>query len=79
MHVQLDKKLVTLSSYNPAYPPTQYHRDEFNWIFPVASVIKHLRKKWGQLNRLFSALSAFATLDGLKMSNPVFADGGVAQ
>jgi len=22
MHVQLDKKLITLSSYNPAYPPT---------------------------------------------------------
>jgi phage repressor protein C with HTH and peptisase S24 domain len=45
MHVQLDKNLVILSSYNPAYPPTEYHRDEFHWIFPVAAVIKQLRRK----------------------------------
>jgi phage repressor protein C with HTH and peptisase S24 domain len=45
MHVQLDKNLVKLSSYNPAYPPTEYHRDEFNWIFPVATIIKQLRRK----------------------------------
>jgi SOS-response transcriptional repressor LexA len=45
MHVQLDKNLVKLSSYNPAYPPTEYHRDEFNWIFPVATIIKQLRRR----------------------------------
>jgi SOS-response transcriptional repressor LexA len=45
MHVQLDKNLVKLSSYNPAYPPTEYHRDEFNWIFPVASILKQLRRR----------------------------------
>jgi len=45
MHVQLDKDLVTLSSYNPAYPPTEYRRDEFHWIFPVASIIKQLRRR----------------------------------
>jgi phage repressor protein C with HTH and peptisase S24 domain len=45
MHVQLDKKLVKLSSYNPAYPPTEYHRDEFNWIYPVAAIIKQLRRR----------------------------------
>ena len=45
MHVQLDKNLVKLSSYNPAYPPTEYHRDEFHWIFPVAVIIKQLRRK----------------------------------
>jgi phage repressor protein C with HTH and peptisase S24 domain len=45
MHVQLDKNLVKLSSYNPAYPPTEYHRDEFHWIYPVAAVIKQLRRK----------------------------------
>lgn len=45
MHVQLDKHLVTLSSYNPAYPPMEYHRDDFHWIFPVATVIKQLRKR----------------------------------
>jgi SOS-response transcriptional repressor LexA len=45
MHAQLDKKLVKLSSYNPAYPPTEYHRDEFHWIFPVAAIIKQLRRR----------------------------------
>ena len=45
MHVQLDKKLVKLSSYNPAYPSTEYHRDEFHWIFPVAAMIKQLRRR----------------------------------
>ena len=45
MHVQLDKNLVKLSSYNPAYPPTEYHRDEFNWIYPVASIVKQLRRR----------------------------------
>jgi phage repressor protein C with HTH and peptisase S24 domain len=45
MHVQLDKNLVKLSSYNPAYPPTEYHRDEFHWIYPVASVFRELRRR----------------------------------
>ena len=45
MHVQLDKNLITLSSYNPAYPPMQRHRDQFNWMVSVASVVKQLRKK----------------------------------
>jgi repressor LexA len=45
MHVQLDKNLVKLSSYNPAYPSTEYHRDEFHWIFPVAEIIKQLRRR----------------------------------
>ena len=45
MHVQLDKNLVKLSSYNPAYPPTEYHRDEFHWIFPVAAIVKQLRRR----------------------------------
>jgi SOS-response transcriptional repressor LexA len=45
MHVQLDRNLVKLSSYNPAYPPTEYRRDEFHWIFPVATIIKQLRRR----------------------------------
>ena len=45
MHVQLDKNLIKLSSYNPAYPPTEYHRDEFHWVFPVATIIKQLRRR----------------------------------
>ena len=45
MHVQLDKNLIKLSSYNPAYPPTEYHRQEFHWIFPVAAIIKQLRRR----------------------------------
>jgi repressor LexA len=45
MHVQLDKNLITLSSYNPAYPPIVYHRDDFNWMFPVVTVVKQLRQR----------------------------------
>jgi SOS-response transcriptional repressor LexA len=45
MHVQLEKNLVKLSSYNPAYPTMEYHRDEFHWIFPVADIIKQLRRR----------------------------------
>ncbi len=45
MHVQLDKHLVTLSSYNPAYPPMEYHRDDFHGIFPAATVIKQLQRR----------------------------------
>jgi SOS-response transcriptional repressor LexA len=45
MHVQLDKNLIILSSYNPAYPPMERHRDQFNWMFPVSSIMKVLRRK----------------------------------
>jgi SOS-response transcriptional repressor LexA len=45
MHVQLDKHLITLTSYNPAYPPMQYHRDAFHWMFTVATVVKNLQKR----------------------------------
>ena len=45
MHVQLDKNLIKLSSYNPAYPTTEYRRDEFHWVFHVAAIIKQLRRK----------------------------------
>lgn len=31
---------VTLSSYNPAFPPMNFHRRDFVWIYPVASVTK---------------------------------------
>jgi len=45
MHAQSDKNRVTLSSYNPAYPPMEYRRDDFHWIFPVAKIIKQLRRR----------------------------------
>jgi repressor LexA len=45
MHVQLDRNLVTLSSYNPAYPALERHRDQFHWIYPVSAIIKQLRRK----------------------------------
>jgi repressor LexA len=45
LHVQHDKNLVKLSSYNPAYPPLEYPRDEFHWIYPVATIIKQLRRR----------------------------------
>lgn len=35
---------VVLSSYNPAYPPLEFSRDDFRWIYPAQSVIKTLRK-----------------------------------
>lgn len=35
---------VVLSSYNPAFPPLEYTRDDFAWIYPAASVVKNLRK-----------------------------------
>ncbi len=43
MHVQHEKNLITLTSYNPAYPPMQYRREDFVWMYPVAQVIKILR------------------------------------
>jgi SOS-response transcriptional repressor LexA len=45
MHVQLDKNLIILSSYNPAYPPMERHREQFNWMFPVSSIMKQLRRR----------------------------------
>lgn len=44
MHVQHDKNLVTLTSYNPAFPPMQHSREDFHWMFPVLQVIKNLRR-----------------------------------
>jgi DNA-binding XRE family transcriptional regulator len=36
------KDQVTLSSYNPAYPPMTWPREAFAWIYPVAQVTKVL-------------------------------------
>lgn len=33
-----------LTSYNPAYPPTEHEEDDFFWIYPVHSVIKPMRR-----------------------------------
>lgn len=33
---------ITLSSYNPAYPPMQYSRADFAWIYPVSKITKDL-------------------------------------
>ena len=44
LHVHLDKNMVKLSSYNPAYPPTEHHRDDFHWIFTVTAILKQLRR-----------------------------------
>ncbi len=45
MHVQLDKNLIKLSSYNPAILRSSGHRDQFHWIHPIASIIKQLRRR----------------------------------
>jgi SOS-response transcriptional repressor LexA len=38
------REQITLSSYNPAYPPMTFPREDFAWIYPAASVVKNLRK-----------------------------------
>ncbi len=35
---------IVLSSYNPAFPPLEYTRNDFAWIYPAASVVKNLRR-----------------------------------
>lgn len=35
-------EVIVLSSYNPAYYPTEYGRKDFHWIYPVHSVVKNL-------------------------------------
>lgn len=37
---QATPQSVTLSSYNPAFPPLTYPREAFAWIYPVNSVTK---------------------------------------
>ena len=37
---QQSGETVTLSSYNPAYPPMTFPRSAFQWIYPVASVMR---------------------------------------
>lgn len=44
MHVQHDKNQITLTCYNPAYPPMLHAREDFNWIYPVTQVVKNLRR-----------------------------------
>lgn len=39
---QANGERVTLSSYNPAYPPMQYSRADFAWIYPVAKITKDM-------------------------------------
>ena len=40
---QVSGDRVTLSSYNPAYPPMTFLRRAFAWVYPVAAVTKVLR------------------------------------
>lgn len=40
---QANGDLITLSSYNHgAYPPMQFHRGDFAWIYPVAKITKDM-------------------------------------
>ncbi len=45
LHIPFEKNMIKLSSYNPAYPPIDYHRQEFYWIYPVATMIKQLKRR----------------------------------
>ncbi len=44
MQTHFDRNRVMLSSYNPAYPPMERHRDQFHWIFPIATILRQLRR-----------------------------------
>jgi phage repressor protein C with HTH and peptisase S24 domain len=39
-----DFQKLRLSSYNQAYPPMDYDREQFHWIYPVHSVNKVIRR-----------------------------------
>lgn len=39
-----DNEMVRLSSYNPAYPPLEYRRDQFRFIHPMHSIVRHRRR-----------------------------------
>ena len=44
MQIQFDRNMIMLSSYNVAYPPMERHRDQFHWIFPIATITRQVRK-----------------------------------
>ncbi len=39
-----DGEMVRLSSYNPVYPPLEYRRDQFRFIHPMHSLIRHRKR-----------------------------------
>ncbi len=39
-----DPTRISLRSYNPAYGPMEFAREQFYWIYPVDSVIKKIRR-----------------------------------
>lgn len=41
-HHSGDNKTVTLTSYNPAFPPMVYNRERFDWIYPVTDATQKL-------------------------------------
>ena len=43
-HLGGDPRRVRLTSYNPAYEPMDFDRDDFHWIYPVHSVTKLIRR-----------------------------------
>lgn len=42
-HDKQDGRIVNLASYNTLYPPQDYDRDAFEWIYPCDSLVKKLR------------------------------------
>ncbi|HSI83583.1 MAG: LexA family protein [Candidatus Methylacidiphilales bacterium] len=44
-HAGPEQHHIKLSSYNSAYPPMEYMREDFHWIFPVAQVVRYIRRK----------------------------------
>ncbi len=39
-----DPAHIKLTSYNPAFPPMEFPREKFHWIYPVHSVNKIIRR-----------------------------------
>jgi len=39
-----DNEMVRLSSFNPVYPPLEYRRDQFRFIHPMHSFVRHRRR-----------------------------------
>lgn len=48
-HSQDDGERIILSSYNPAFPPQEYKRQDIKWVYPVGQVIVNIG---GNRNRL---------------------------
>ncbi len=45
LHYSRDGLILKLSSYNPAYPLMEFEQRDFDWIYPVESVLKKIQPR----------------------------------